>query len=204
MAVNSLSSKGINLIFTLVLLPFFVLSMIITGLILFFWDMKSPVFFTQMRIGYLGRPFYIYKFRTLKEGNTPNKFTSFLRLSGLDEVPQILNILKGEMWLFGPRPKLYSEIPIEYQIPYKRIVLKRRPGLLSLYMSGKGPGQSIWQKQDIVSILIYERYEQIKWSPKLMRVIFFRCLRKIFCNLYTRFIKFKSKNIKSYFINCPN
>ncbi len=161
--------------------------MIITGLILFFGDMKSPVFFTQMRIGYLGKPFYICKFRTLKEGKTPDRFTRFLRLSGLDEVPQILNILKGDMWLFGPRPKLHAEIPREYFVPYKRIVLQRRPGLLSLYMSEKGPGQSILQKQDIVSLLIYERYEQIKWSYKLMRVIFFRCLRKIFHNLDTLF-----------------
>jgi lipopolysaccharide/colanic/teichoic acid biosynthesis glycosyltransferase len=182
MSVNSLSSRVINLLFILVLLPFFVLSMIITVLILFFRDVKSPVFFTQLRIGYLGRPFYIYKFRTLKEGKSPNRFTCFLRLSGLDEVPQILNILKGEMWLFGPRPKLYAEIPKEYFILYKRIVLKRRPGLLSLYMSEKGPGQSMLQKQDLASILIYERYEQMQWSPKLMRIIFFRCLRKIFCN----------------------
>jgi lipopolysaccharide/colanic/teichoic acid biosynthesis glycosyltransferase len=182
MSVNSLSSTGLNLLSTLVLLPFFVLSTIIIGLILFFLDIKSPVFFTQMRIGYLGNPFYIYKFRTLKQGNSPNKFTRFLRLSGLDEVPQILNILKGEMRLFGPRPKLDAEIPEEYLISYKRIVLKRRPGLLSLYMSEKGPGQSMLQKQDMASLLIYERYEQMKWSPKLTGIIFFRCVQKIFCS----------------------
>ena len=153
--------------------------MIITGLILFFGDMKSPVFFTQLRIGYLGRPFYIYKFRTLKGGKSPDRFTRFLRLSGLDEVPQILNILKGEMWLFGPRPKLYAEIPGEYSVPYRRIVLNRHPGLLSLYMSEKGPGQSALQEQDLAGILICERYEQIHWSPKLAGIIFFRCVRKI-------------------------
>lgn len=182
MSVNGLSTFGINLFFTLILFPFSILSIVIIGIILFVLDPKLPVFFTQIRIGYLGNPFYIYKFRTLKNRTSSNKFTCFLRLSGLDEVPQIFNILKGEMWFFGPRPKLYSEIPEEYLNQYNRIILKRHPGLFSLYMSKKGPGQSVFQKQDIACILKYERYEQICWSPKLMRIIFLRCSQKISCN----------------------
>lgn len=83
-------------------------------------DSKGPVFFKQERLGYKGRVFRIYKFRSMivdaekqgsgvysyKEDNRVTKVGRFIRASSIDELPQLFNILKGEMSFIGPRPAL--------------------------------------------------------------------------------------------------
>jgi sugar transferase EpsL len=77
----------------------------------------SPVFFRQERPGLRGKPFHIWKFRTMTDERGPDgrllpdeqrltRVGRFLRSSSLDEIPQLLNVLKGEMSLVGPRPLL--------------------------------------------------------------------------------------------------
>ncbi|MGO4940657.1 sugar transferase [Fundicoccus sp. Sow4_D5] len=110
--------------FTLSLLALIVLSPIF--LILAVWiklDSKGPVFFRQKRVGKDKEFFQIYKFRTMRT-DTPSdmpthlltdpdafitKSGKFLRKTSLDELPQIINILKGEMAIIGPRPALWNQ-----------------------------------------------------------------------------------------------
>lgn len=98
----------------------------------------SPVFFTQTRPGRDGRPFRMIKFRTMTDerdsaGNllpdserlTP--FGRFLRSASLDELPELINILKGEMSVVGPRPLLMEYLPLYNERQARRHEV--RPGL---------------------------------------------------------------------------
>lgn len=100
--------------------------------------MGSPVLFRQTRPGLNGRPFQMVKFRTMKdavdaEGNplpdserlTP--FGQFLRSSSLDELPELWNVLKGDMSLVGPRPLLMEYLPLYSPEQYRRHEV--RPGV---------------------------------------------------------------------------
>jgi len=111
----------------------------------------GPVFFKQQRVGLRGRKFYIYKFRTMgadaekqkaalagynetdgpafKITNDPRitRFGRILRKTGLDEIPQLFNVLKGEMALIGPRPMLSEEVTAQKEWQLKRMCIK--PGI---------------------------------------------------------------------------
>ncbi|KQZ78522.1 MULTISPECIES: sugar transferase [unclassified Pseudomonas] len=106
------------------------------------WNIRqklgSPVLFKQIRPGYGGKPFEMVKFRTMRDafdaqGNpladaermTP--FGSFLRACSLDELPELWNVLKGEMSLVGPRPLLMEYLPLYSPEQFRRHNL--RPGV---------------------------------------------------------------------------
>lgn len=109
---------------------------------------KGPVFFRQERIGYMGKPFTIYKFRTMytdAEDNGPllsvendprvTPYGAFMRKYRLDELPQFWNVLKGDMSLVGPRPERKHFIDqIVRKAPYYYLLHNVRPGITSLGM----------------------------------------------------------------------
>lgn len=106
------------------------------------WQVKrrlgSPVFFRQSRPGKNGQPFEMIKFRTMKDSvdsegkplpdaERITSFGQFLRSSSLDELPELWNVLKGEMSLVGPRPLLMEYLPLYSKEQYRRHEV--RPGV---------------------------------------------------------------------------
>ena len=121
-----------------VLFPLLVLSALLIKL-----DSPGPIFFKQERIGRNFRPFWIYKFRTMAqdapargglvtigEDARVTRVGRLLRKSKIDEIPQLTNILRGDMALVGPRPEVRYYVEL-FRRDYEEI-LKVRPGLTDL------------------------------------------------------------------------
>ncbi|KAA1174711.1 sugar transferase [Marinobacter salinexigens] len=114
---------------------------LIVLLVVGFFDTGSPIF-TQQRVGRNEKPFTLVKFRTMKKGTASvashlasadsiTPFGQFLRRTKLDELPQLWNVLKGEMSLVGPRPCLFNQEELISERK-RRGVLAARPGITGL------------------------------------------------------------------------
>ncbi|MGI9129318.1 MAG: sugar transferase [Roseomonas sp.] len=108
-----------------------------------------PVLFRQRRAGRHGAPFTLLKFRSMREGDGPDAarlgtFGRWFRASGLDELPQMINILRGEMSLVGPRPLPSDYTPLLGMMEAKRLWV--RPGLLGLAQA-KGRNALPWSRR---------------------------------------------------------
>jgi lipopolysaccharide/colanic/teichoic acid biosynthesis glycosyltransferase len=108
-----------------------------------------PILFRQRRAGRHGAPFTLIKFRSMREGEAPDaarlgRFGRWLRASALDELPQMINILRGEMSLVGPRPLPCDYTPLFSATEAER--LRVRPGLLGLAQA-KGRNAVPWAQR---------------------------------------------------------
>jgi undecaprenyl phosphate N,N'-diacetylbacillosamine 1-phosphate transferase len=132
-----------DLILALIALPFWFIILIIVGPIIYFQD-KGPIFYNAPRLGKDGKIFKMYKFRSMimnapdirnEDGSTFNseddprltKIGKFIRKTSLDETPQLLNIIQGDMSIIGPRPDL-PEHRLLYEGNEER-KLEVRPGV---------------------------------------------------------------------------
>ena len=140
--MKNLIDKLAATLLTVISLPL----LIVTGALIKL-ESPGPVLFRQQRIGQNGRAFTIYKLRTMRESNaTPDKehaehwhaqqeqritrIGNFLRRTHIDELPQLINVLKGDMSLVGPRPEMEVFIrTCEQEIPFYRLRLDVKPGL---------------------------------------------------------------------------
>ena len=192
LAIKKIMDIFVSLILVVVFSPVFIIVAVLIKI-----TSPGPIIFRQARVGLRGRPFNLYKFRTmvvnaesiLKELGDKNevdgpvfkikddprvtKIGKFLRKSGLDELPQLLNVLKGEMSLIGPRPPLQSET-----LKYKRWQLRRlsvKPGL-SCFWQIKPQRNSIrfdkWMELDLAYI--------DNWSLRLDLMILLKTIGTVF------------------------
>lgn len=154
--------------------------------------LRAPVFFVQKRVGHLGRRFIIWKFRTMvvgaskagplyKEESGDSRITGlgrFLRGTRLDEIPQLWNVLKGDMSLVGPRPEWTSEVRIhERSVPHYHLRHLIKPGVTGWAQVNYHATSS---KEESVEKLHYDLYYVKNMSLALDLGILLRTLRRIF------------------------
>lgn len=151
----------IFLIISIILVPFIVIAIKL--------DSKGPILFMQVRTGKNGKNFLAMKFRTMIDNAETNgaqwaqendsritRVGNFLRKTRLDEIPQLINILRGEMSLIGPRPERPEFIKtLEQQIPYYNHRLLVRPGLTGWTQINYPYGSSV---EDAIEKLEYDLY----------------------------------------------
>lgn len=124
--------------FTLAAIMLLMLSPLLGALALLIRSkMGSPILFRQQRLGLKGKPFWIYKFRSMQQDASARSdaerltaLGAFLRKYSLDELPQLFNVLKGDMSLIGPRPLLIRYAP--YFTEEESARFRVRPGLTGL------------------------------------------------------------------------
>lgn len=189
--IKNIFSSTVSFFIILVWLP------VLTGIsILIKLSSKGPVFFKQKRVGLRGRTFYMYKFRTMvqnaeqlqasllsanevdgpvfkiKDDPRITKIGKFLRKTGLDELPQFYNVMKGDMSLVGPRPPIPSEVK-----QYKRWQLRRlsmKPGITCIWQISPNRNDisfEDWMKLDLQYI--------DNWSFKLDMILFLKTIRTV-------------------------
>ena len=143
---------------------------------------NCKVFFSHERRGRSGKPFKIYKFQTMKN-DTPNcatgelenpeqyitKFGAFLRKTSMDELPQLWNILKGDMSFVGPRPLISSEIRA-HRLRLEYGVYRFRPGLTGWAQINGRDDISLMKKMKL------DKEYCDKWSLKLDLIILLRSI----------------------------
>ncbi|MDY0018506.1 MAG: undecaprenyl-phosphate glucose phosphotransferase [Anaerolineae bacterium] len=158
-------------------------------------DSPGPVIFSQERVGEGGRRFHIYKFRSMRKGAEEElerlrelneadgplfkiredprltRIGVFLRHTSLDELPQLLNVLKGEMSLVGPRPPLAVEVE-QYQ-PWHKQRLSVPPGMTGLWQVS-GRSELAFDEMVLLDIYYIEH-----WSPWLDFTILLRTIPKV-------------------------
>jgi len=150
------------------------------------WQIKrklgSPVLFRQVRSGLNGAPFEMIKFRTMRDAHDADgnplpdsermtPFGSFLRSTSLDELPELLNVLKGEMSIVGPRPLLIEYLPLYTAEQFRRH--EARPGVTG-WAQINGRNALSWEKKFALDVWYVDNQ-----SLLLDTKIIFKTVRKV-------------------------
>ncbi|MCP3029199.1 sugar transferase [Halobacillus sp. A5] len=142
-------------------------------------SMGSPILFKQERPGRFGQPFYLYKLRTMREGDSSDemrltKAGTFLRKYSLDELPQLINVIKGEMSLIGPRPLLMEYLPLYSQEQAKRHEVK--PGITG-WAQVNGRNDISWEERFKLDTW-YVNHQSFELDMKILSMTIQKVIRK--------------------------
>ena len=146
-------------------------------------NLGAPVFFRQERPGLHEKIFRLYKFRSMKDAVDRNgnelpdaerlsRFGSLLRASSLDELPELFNVLKGEMSLVGPRPLLVKYLPLYNEEQHRRHDVL--PGITG-WAQVNGRNAISWEEKFRLDVWYVDH-----WSPLLDLKILFMTVKKVF------------------------
>ena len=158
---------------------------------------SGPVLFHQYRYGYRNRAFKIYKFRSMRTDAGDNsgikqtvqgdarvtRIGKLLRRTSLDEIPQLFNVIKGDMSLVGPRPHvpgmLAAELPYEHLVPYYFQRHTARPGITGLAQVSGCRGSTV-EANRAISRIDYDLVYIESWSLRMDVMIMVRTIRREF------------------------
>ena len=160
------------------------------GLLIYAED-KGPIFYSQLRKGFRGKEFKIWKLRSMYLNSEPNgavwsktddkritKIGRFIRSTGIDEIPQFMNILKGEMSFIGPRPERPEiDEKLILHIPFYKLRYLHKPGLSGWAQVCYPYASSI---SDTKTKLSYDLYYIKNFSMALDILIYLKTIRVIF------------------------
>ena len=167
------------------LLPVFPIVMLLVRL-----SSPGPIFFSQTRVGLGGRTFSVYKFRSMRQDaevagakwatkNDPRvtRIGMFMRKTRLDEIPQLWNVLRGDMGFVGPRPERPEFVPwLSEQIPYFDLRHMIRPGLTGWAQVRYGYGATLAESREKLE---YDLYYIKHMSLGLDLLIMFETIKTI-------------------------
>jgi len=173
-------------------LLFFTLPLMIITAMLVYLNMGRPVFFRQERPGYKGKIFSIYKFRTMNTQKDKNdtllpddkrvtKIGQFIRSNSLDELPQLINVLKAEMSFVGPRPLLKEYLPLYDDEQVLRHEVK--PGITG-WAQVNGRNAISWEEKFKYDVW-YVNHQSFLLDMKILWVTFLKVLHRSDVNTST-------------------
>lgn len=159
--------------------------LMVTIPIIIFINMGPPILFKQLRTGLKGKPFYLYKFRTMTEKYDEKmnllpgrlrltKLGILLRKYSLDELPQLFNVIKGEISLVGPRPLLVEYLPLYTKEQARRHDVK--PGITG-WAQINGRNAINWDEKFALDLWYIDNHS-IYLDLKILVLTFFKVLKK--------------------------
>ena len=187
--------RGIDILAALVLIPLLAPMMLLTALAIRL-DSPGKALFNQTRMGFHCRPFIVYKFRSMytemkgtsftQEGNDPRitRVGRFIRKCRIDELPQLFNVLKGDMSMIGPRPESMSLTEqYEKNVPFFRYRHVVRPGITGWAQVEQGYAAEV---EGMIKKLEYDFYYIKNFSIWLDILIALRTIRTILTGFGSR------------------
>lgn len=190
MKIYPIVKRAFDVSFALIALLVLSPILIITSLVIKM-DSKGPVIFKQKRLGRGGKPFWIYKFRSMtvgaeKQGSgvysckgdaRVTKIGRIIRATSIDELPQLINIIKGDMALIGPRPALtYHPWPYNQYTEHQKHMFDVRPGITG-WAQVNGRKEVPWPERIELNI---EYVNKMSWEMDAK--IFFLTFYKVIAN----------------------